>query len=114
MKLDASQMAINIFNDVFAGVLGFWVGHCIANNQIYKQRQYVLQRIYFENSQGIQYRNKLLRNPGEMFNEYPIRNPQIITDAEIIQNRISPEEYNNASARLKYRVDKDNEPEPEK
>lgn len=50
---DADPMH-NILNDGLMALFGYFVGHLLSCDYIYKSRQYVLQRIYFEQSRQVQ------------------------------------------------------------
>lgn len=45
-----NELAHNIINDAMMGVAGFFIGHFISCDYMYKNRQYVLQRMEFEHS----------------------------------------------------------------
>lgn len=65
-----SELAINILNDLMFGLIGYFCGHLLSCDYMYKHRQYVLQRIYYENSRKISNRTVLLKGP-ELLDEYP-------------------------------------------
>ena len=42
------NFVMSMVNDLMAGIFGFFAGHFVACDYIYKHRQYVLERLYFE------------------------------------------------------------------
>ena len=45
----------------------------LSADYIYKHRQYVLERIYYEKSRGIKSRKELLTRTGDLHDEYPLK-----------------------------------------
>ena len=100
-----TEMSMNILNDAMMGLIGYFCGHFVACDYIYKHRQYVLQRVYLEQTRQIFPRTNLLREPGVMLNEYPIRDPEIMLDSEIIYERMNPSESEENTRNLRAKVE---------
>ena len=96
-----NSVVMHALNDAIAGLLGYFLGHLLCCDYVYKHRQYVLQRVYFEGDRGIQDRRSLLRSDGEMLNEYPIRNEEIISDVEIMHSRLDTAEDSDNSRQVR-------------
>ena len=72
---------MNIVNDLMFGVIGYLCGHLFSCDYMYKNRQYVLQRLYFEQGVGIKDRTSYIKTPGLMLDEYPLRGEGIALDS---------------------------------
>jgi hypothetical protein len=101
-----NELAMNMLNDALSGLLGFFIGHFISCDYMYKHRQYVLQRIYLENTRGVMNRKSLLKEPNVMLLEYPLRDSTILLDKDLIEDRLNPEEAEENTKQLKERVEK--------
>ena len=55
-----NQFFLGVLNDLTFALIGYFSGHLIACDYIYKHRQYILERLYFErqNSKFIDYYNR--------------------------------------------------------
>ena len=72
---------MNIVNDLMFGVIGYLCGHLFSCDYMYKNRQYVLQRLYFEQGVGVKDRTLYIQTPGLMLDEYPLRGEGIALDS---------------------------------
>jgi len=79
-----AELPISILNDFMMAVFGYVCGHLLSCDYIYKHRQYILQRLYLEDSQKISDRTKFLIN-GKMLEEYPLLYTGILADSYIIE-----------------------------
>ena len=62
-----------MLNDLLMGFCGFVGAQLLSADYIYKHRQYVLERIYYEKSRGIKSRKELLTRTGDIHDEYPLK-----------------------------------------
>ncbi len=101
-----SELAINILNDLMFGVMGYFCGHLMSCDYIYKHRQYVLQRVYLENEKKISDRTVLLKGSSELLDEYPFTGEGIVRDSFIVEERIHPEEVTENANEVRQQVEK--------
>jgi hypothetical protein len=53
------NFTVSVLNDFTYGLVGYFLGHFMACDYIYKHRRYVRERVYYEQSQEIFDRSKL-------------------------------------------------------
>ena len=97
-----SSLPLNILSDLMMGFCGFIAGQLLSTDYIYKHRQYVLERIYHEQSRGIRSRAELLQKPSnELLDEYPFFEYVGQSDKQIIEDRFHPEEVVQSAEQLR-------------
>ena len=101
-----TELAINILNDLMFGIIGYFCGHLLSCDYIYKHRQYVLQRIYLENDRKISDRTTLLKGSLELLDDYPLNGEGIVRDSFIKEERIHPQEVTENVAEVREQVEK--------
>jgi len=92
------NLPLNILNDATVGIVGFFMGHLVGCDYIYKHRQYVHMRLCYESKANMTRRkeDQIRDYEGQLPDEYPFRDftseYMFMSDSDIIGDRMRPQE----------------------
>ncbi|CDW81990.1 UNKNOWN [Stylonychia lemnae] len=100
------QFLINVLNDGVSAFVGFVCGQLIACDYIYKHRQYVMERLFFEKYNNFN-RDLMINQPGFQLQEEYLFSPYVqVSDADMKEERLHPSEVKEDQKRQQKTVER--------
>eukprot|EP00347_Sterkiella_histriomuscorum_P018143 403346627 len=94
-------LMMGYLNDLFAAVVGFMLGHLYSVDYIYKHRQYVIERLFFEKQNNYNRNSIAMENEFHLMKEYPFAQYVSMSDKDIEESRVHPMEVKENTQEIK-------------